>query len=57
MGFTMCTFSFWGDDEMTALLPKGEGKLVMTTDLVTIFGLLKYDFKTEVDVWQGIKSW
>ena len=44
----MCSFSFWGDDEMTAFPPKGEGKLVMTSDFVTIFGLLKYDLKTEV---------
>ena len=42
---TMCTFSYWGDDEMTLLPPKGEGKLVMTCDFVTIFGLLKYDLK------------
>ena len=46
----MCTFSFWGDDEMTALLPKGEGKLVMTSDFVSVFGLLKYDFKTSICV-------
>ena len=30
---------------MTAFPPKGDGKLVMTCDFVTIFGLLKYDFK------------
>ena len=29
---------------MTALPPKGEGKLVMTSDFVTVDGLLKYDF-------------
>ena len=38
-------FRFWGDDEMKALPPKGEGKLVMTSDFITIFGLLKYDIK------------
>ena len=39
-------FRFWGDDEMKALPPKGEGKLVMTSDFITIFGLLKYDIKS-----------
>ena len=38
-------FRYWGDDEMTALPPKGDGKLVMTSDFITIFGLLKYDIK------------
>ena len=33
---------FWGDDDMTSLPPKGEGKLVMTSDFITIFGQLKY---------------
>ena len=31
---------------MTAFPPKGEGKLVMTCDFVTIFGLLKYEIKS-----------
>ena len=40
----VCFLSYWGDEEMTALPPKGEGKLVMTCDMVTVDGLLKYDF-------------
>ena len=32
---------FWGDDKMSAFPPKGDGKLVMTADFITIFGLLK----------------
>ena len=30
---------------MMALPSKGEEKLVMTSDFITIFGLLKYDIK------------
>ena len=37
------TSRFWGDDEMAVCPPKGEGKLVMTSDFITVFGLLKYE--------------
>lgn len=52
----MFTLSFWGDDEMSAFPPKGEGKLVMTSDFVTIFGLLKYDSKTVLFYSKGLTS-
>jgi hypothetical protein len=37
----MIYYRYWGNEEMNTMPPKGEGKTVMTSDFISIHGLLR----------------